>query len=75
MSDKPKPKVQLVGEDGNVFNLLGLCVKALKRDVQYEEAQELQKRVLECGSYEKALSIMLEYIEESDEEEEGNDDE
>jgi two-component SAPR family response regulator len=74
MNDKPKPKVQLVGEDGNVFNLLGICIKALKRVGQYEEAQELQKRALKCGSYEEALSIMLEYVEETSRDSEEEDD-
>ena len=62
MSDKPKPKVQLVGQDGNVFNLLGICTKALKRADQYDEAKELQNRVTSCGSYAEALSIMLDYV-------------
>jgi hypothetical protein len=77
MNDKPKPKVQLVGQDGNVFNLTGICTKALKRAGQYEEAQELQKRIWKCGSYEEALSIMLEYVEETgeDSEEDYDDDE
>jgi hypothetical protein len=74
MSDKPKPKVQLVGQDGNVFNLLGFCVKALKKAGQYEEAQELKRRVLISGSYEEALSIMLEYVEETGEDSEEDDD-
>jgi hypothetical protein len=63
MSDKPK--VQLVGQDGNVFNLLGICVRALKKAGQHEKVQELQKRVWECGSYDEALSTMLEYVEET----------
>jgi two-component SAPR family response regulator len=70
MNSKPKPKVQLVGQNGNVFNLLGICVKALKKAGQYEEAQELQKRVLACGSYDEALALMLEYVEETGEESE-----
>jgi hypothetical protein len=74
MNDKAKPAVQLVGQDGNVFNLLGICIKALKKAGQHEEAQELQKRVLTCGSYEKALSIMLEYVEETGEDSEEDDD-
>jgi hypothetical protein len=77
MKGKSKPKVQLIGQDGNVFNLLGICVRALKRARQHEEAQELQKRTLRCGSYEESLSIMLEYVEESsgDDDEEDYDDE
>ena len=67
MSNKVKPKVQLVGQDGNVFNLLGICTKALKRAGQYEEAQELQKRVFASQSYDEALVLMMEYVDESDE--------
>jgi hypothetical protein len=76
MADKEKPRVCLVGEDGNVFNLLGICTRALKKAGQREEAQELQKRVLECGSYDAAIGIMLEYVEEGNadsEEEDGGD--
>ena len=65
MSDKPKPKVQLVGQDGNVFNLLGICTRALKRAGQYEEAKELQKRVLASKSYDEALVLMMEYVDET----------
>ena len=65
MSDKQKPKVQLVGQDGNVFNLLGICTKALKRAGQSEEATELKNRVMSSGSYGEALSIMLEYVDET----------
>ena len=65
MSNKPKPKVQLVGQDGNVFNLLGICTRALKRADQYEEAAELQKRVMSCSSYDEALVIMLDYVDET----------
>jgi len=61
-SNKPKPKVQLVGQNGNVFNLLGICTKALKRADQDEEAGKLQSRVLSSGSYDEALAIMLEYV-------------
>ena len=67
MSDKVKPKVQLVGQDGNVFNLLGICTKALKRAGQHEEAQELKKRVFASQSYDEALVLMLEYVDESNE--------
>ena len=33
-----KPKVKLVGQDGNVFNLMGLCSSALKKAKQEENA-------------------------------------
>jgi hypothetical protein len=48
----------------------------LKKAGQYKEAQELQARVLKSSSYEEALSIMLEYVEDlgEDSEEEEDDD-
>ena len=65
MSNKRKPKVQLVGQNGNVFNLLGICTRALKRADQDEEAKQLQSRVMSCHSYNDALAIMLEYVDET----------
>jgi len=65
MSNKEKPKVQLIGKDGNVFNLLGICIRALKQADQPGEAKELKDRVCSSGSYDEALVIMLEYVEES----------
>jgi len=34
-----KPKVKLTGMNGNVFNLIGICSKALKRNNQSEKAK------------------------------------
>ena len=48
---KVKPVVNLVGEDGNVFNLIGIASKALKRAGQTKEASEMSKRIFNCGSY------------------------
>jgi len=58
-----KPKVRLVGTDGNIFSLLGLCSRALKKAGRLEEAKAMQERVFKAGSYEQALAIMGEYVE------------
>lgn len=58
-----KPVVQLVGQDGNVFNLIGICSRALKKAGRVEEARLMQLRVFQAGSYGEALSIMGEYVE------------
>lgn len=58
-----KPVVQLTGEDGNVFNLIGICSRALRKSGRVEEAKAMQQRVFGCGSYEEALAIMGEYVE------------
>ena len=58
-----KPVVQLIGQDGNVFNLVGICSRALKKAGRLEEAKAMQQRVFGCGSYEEALVILGEYVE------------
>lgn len=57
-----KPTVKLVGEDGNIFNILGKCAKALKDAGQKEKATELTNKVFASSSYEEALSICMEYV-------------
>jgi hypothetical protein len=31
-----KPKARLLGQDGNVFNVISICSKALKKESQYD---------------------------------------
>ena len=57
-----KPVVHLTGEDGNVFNLVGICSRALKKAGRLEEARLMQQRVFQAGSYGEALAIMGEYV-------------
>lgn len=61
MENLNKPKVTLVGEDGNVFNLIGLCSNALKKAGQPELAKEMSTKIFACGSYDEALCIMMYY--------------
>jgi hypothetical protein len=58
-----KPRCKLIGEDGNVFNLIGLAAKALRRAGQPEKATEMSHKVFTCGSYDEALSIISDYVE------------
>jgi len=58
-----KPRVKLVGENGNVFNLMGICSRALKDAGQKEKATEMCKKITGCGSYDEALAIMMDYCE------------
>lgn len=57
-----KPKCKLIGEDGNVFNLMGIAYKTLKRANLKEEADEMIKRIMESGSYIEVLAIISEYV-------------
>jgi len=56
-----KPKVQFLGQDGNVFNLLGKCTKALKRAGMPQQAKELGEKVCKAQSYDEALQLMMQY--------------
>lgn len=58
-----KPVAKLSDENGNVFNLLGICTRALKRAEQPEQAAALQLEVLAAGSYDAALQAMMRYCE------------
>ncbi len=58
-----KPVAKLLGADGNIFNLVGIASKALKRAGQIEEAEEMQRKVMNAGSYDEALQIIMKYCE------------
>lgn len=57
-----KPACKLVGEDGNIFNLVGLASRALKRAGQAEQAAEMSKKVFASGSYDEALQTIMQYV-------------
>ena len=61
--DFEKPVAEVIGKDGNVFNLAGICSSALKRAGYREQAKEMTDRIFKCGSYDEALQIMAEYCE------------
>lgn len=58
-----KPECKLIGEDGNVFNLLGLASRTLKEHGMAEEAAEMRGRVFASGSYDEALCVIADYVE------------
>lgn len=58
-----KPTVKLIGEDGNVFNLIGKTVKALRRAGQPEAAKTFSETAFKCGSYDEVLALIMDYCE------------
>ena len=58
-----KPTCKLVGEDGNVFNIIGRVSKALKSSGQPEKAEEFQEKAFASGSYDEVLVLAMEYVE------------
>ena len=57
-----KPDCPLIGQDGNIFNLLGIASRTLKDHDMADEASEMRNRVMSSGSYDEALSIIGEYV-------------
>jgi len=60
-----KPKVQLSGEDGNVFAIIGRVSRALKHASQPEKAEEFTTRAFSSGSYGEVLALCGEYVDVS----------
>ena len=58
-----KPKMQLIGQDGNIFAIMGRASRLLKSCGQGDKAKEMRDRVMSCDSYQKALNIISEYVE------------
>lgn len=57
-----KPDCALIGQDGNVFNLIGIASRILRRNGMAEQAKEMSDRVFASGSYHEALNIIGEYV-------------
>ena len=64
-AEKVKPDCELIGQDGNIFNLIGLASRTLRQNGMTAEAKEMQDRIMggDCHSYEEALGIISEYVE------------
>ena len=67
---KVKPKCALIGEDGNIFHLMGMASRTLKRNGMSEEATEMCNRITGgAKSYDEALMILQDYVEITSKEE------
>ena len=44
--EKQRPKLQLLGHDGNIFSIMGDASTLLKKNKQTAEAKEMRKRVI-----------------------------
>lgn len=59
---KEKPDCPLIGADGNIFNLVGIASRTLKRNGLGDDAKGMTSRVFSSNSYEEALGIIGEYV-------------
>lgn len=58
-----KPNCKLIGENGNIFNLVGIAKRTLLKNDMKEKAEEMTDRVFKSKSYDDALMIIGEYVE------------
>ena len=59
-----KPNCTLIGEDGNIFHLMGIAARTLRENGLDEKAEEMEKRITggECHNYYEALSVIDQYV-------------
>ena len=59
-----KPPCPLIGQDGNIFNLVGIAARTLREAGLRDQAKELTHRIFsgECHSYGEALCLIGEYV-------------
>ena len=58
-----RPKMKLIGQDGNIFAIMGRASRLLKNAGQSDKAKEMCDRVTASQSYSEALNIVSEYVE------------
>ena len=62
-AQREKPDCELIGKDGNVFNLMGIAARTLRQNDMAAEAQEMLDRIKsQAGNYYEALGIIGEYV-------------
>jgi hypothetical protein len=61
-----KPECKLIGQNGNVFNLIGIVRKTLKQYNLHDELSRFDadlKNIQETGgSYDDLLALIMEYV-------------
>lgn len=57
-----KPDCPLIGQDGNIFNLMGIASRTLKETGLAEQAREMRERIMNGADYNEALCIIGEYV-------------
>jgi hypothetical protein len=71
--ERPVAGFELVGEDGNIFAILGRFKRAARRDGwTTEEVQEVQNHVTALENYDAAVTYMVQFVDWGDEEYEGD---
>ena len=57
-----KPRVRLVGQDGNAFAVMGLAIRAAKQAGWSQEQIDAYKQQAMSGDYDNLLAVTMEYF-------------
>jgi len=60
--ERIKPDCPLIGEDGNIFRIMGIASETLRENGMQEQAEEMRGRIFQCQSNDSALSIIGDYV-------------
>ena len=58
-----KPKMELLGRDGNIFSIMGTASQLLQMAGMHDQNKEMIDRVTSCRDYDQALHIISEHVE------------
>lgn len=57
-----KPECKLIGEDGNVFNIIGRVQRTLRQAGKKDDASAFVKAAFSAGSYDEVLNLAGDYV-------------
>ena len=63
MPKYPEITVKLVGENGNAFNILGICLRAMRRAGLSQEERDAFQKEATSGNYDHLLATCMEWFE------------
>jgi hypothetical protein len=58
--DKSRPTVRLVGQDGNVFNIIGLTLRAIRKHSGDAAAKEFSTKAFALHDYNEVMRLIME---------------
>ncbi len=63
MPKYPEITVKLTGEDGNAFNILGICLRAMRRAGLSQKERDAFQAEATSGNYTHLLATCMEWFE------------
>lgn len=57
-----RPHCKLVGEDGNVYNVIAIVERALKKAGMHDKAKEWGELVVQCEDYDDVLRLTFSFV-------------